>query len=207
MTWSDVRDVLGARGLVGAVDGSEAESGRRVTGIAYDSRKVHGGNVFVALRGQHADGSSYAQQAVERGAMAIVSELPPPAGFQTPWVAVSDARLALALLSAAFHRHPSSELRVIGITGTNGKTTTAFLIASIFDAARIRCSVLGTVGFRINGESRPATHTTPEAPDLQALLRESVDRGVARARWRCLRTPCRCDGLMASRSRRASSRT
>jgi UDP-N-acetylmuramoyl-L-alanyl-D-glutamate--2,6-diaminopimelate ligase len=90
---------------------------------------------------------------------------------------VHDARLALAVLSAAFYQHPSSELQVVGITGTNGKTTTAHLIASIFEAAKARCGVLGTVGYRIGDEVRSAGHTTPEAPELQAMLREMVDRG------------------------------
>ena len=90
---------------------------------------------------------------------------------------VEDARLALALLAAAFYRHPSGEMQVVGITGTNGKTTTAYLIASIFEAAGIRCGMLGTVAYRIGDELREATRTTPEAPDVQALLREMVDRG------------------------------
>jgi UDP-N-acetylmuramoyl-L-alanyl-D-glutamate--2,6-diaminopimelate ligase len=90
---------------------------------------------------------------------------------------VSDGRLALALLADGYQRHPSGEMTVVGITGTNGKTTTAHLVASIFDTAGWTCGVLGTVGYRIGNELREATHTTPEAPDVQALLREMVDRG------------------------------
>jgi UDP-N-acetylmuramoyl-L-alanyl-D-glutamate--2,6-diaminopimelate ligase len=90
---------------------------------------------------------------------------------------VSDARLALAQLSAAFFGHPSTEMRVVGITGTNGKTTTAFLVASIFEAAEIRCGLLGTVAYRIGNELRDAARTTPEAPEVQRLLREMVERG------------------------------
>ncbi|MGE5243868.1 MAG: UDP-N-acetylmuramoyl-L-alanyl-D-glutamate--2,6-diaminopimelate ligase, partial [Betaproteobacteria bacterium] len=88
-----------------------------------------------------------------------------------------DARLALALLAAEYFGHPSARMRVVGITGTNGKTTTAYLIASIFDAAGIKCGMLGTVAYRVGDEVREATRTTPEAPDVQALLREMVDRG------------------------------
>ena len=99
-----------------------------------------------------------------------------------PWAIVEDARLALALLAAAFYRHPSGEMRVVGITGTNGKTTTAYLLASIFEAAGIRCGMLGTVAYRIGDEVREATRTTPEAPDVQALLREMVDRRLRRLR-------------------------
>jgi UDP-N-acetylmuramoyl-L-alanyl-D-glutamate--2,6-diaminopimelate ligase len=94
------------------------------------------------------------------------------------WVKVENARLALAALAATYHRHPSGEIRVIGITGTNGKTTTAHLIASIFESAGMRCGILGTVGYRLADELRQATHTTPEASEVQGLLREMADRGV-----------------------------
>jgi UDP-N-acetylmuramoyl-L-alanyl-D-glutamate--2,6-diaminopimelate ligase len=105
-----------------------------------------------------------------------VSEQVAPHGVPIPWAIVEDARLALAVLAATFSGDPSREMRVIGITGTNGKTTTAYLIASIFDAAGIRCGILGTVGYRIGDEVREATRTTPEAPEVQALLREMVGR-------------------------------
>jgi UDP-N-acetylmuramoyl-L-alanyl-D-glutamate--2,6-diaminopimelate ligase len=151
-----------------------------VTGIAYDSRTVTKGNVFVALRGQHANGAAFAREAVERGAVAIVSEEPAPASIHVPWALVSDARVALAHLAATFFGSPSREMQVVGITGTNGKTTTAYLIASIFEAAGVRCGILGTVVYRIgpgDRDVREASRTTPEAPDVQALLREMVDRG------------------------------
>src|SRR5262249_18047134 len=119
-------------------------------------------------------------QAIERGAVVIVSESPAPAGVRIPWTIVGDARLAMALLASAFYRDPSREMRVVGITGTNGKTTTAYLIASIFDAAGVRCGLLGTVtyggGPRAEDE-RPADRTTPEAPEVQRMLREMVDHG------------------------------
>ena len=179
MTWSELREVLSARGLVrggrpGAPDGS-----RPVTSVAYDSRRVIPGSVFVALKGQHADGGAFARQAIERGAVAVISESPAPSDLAATadWVTVEDGRLALALLSAAFYRHPSREMQVIGITGTNGKTTTAYLVASIFDAAGIPCGLLGTVAYRVRDEMREATRTTPEAPEVQGLLREMVDRG------------------------------
>ena len=177
MTWAELHGVLRGGGLIradGAL-GEEAVVGV-VTGIAYDSRAVTPGQLFVALRGQHADGASFARQAIERGATAVVSEQAAPDGVHVPWAIVGDARLALAVLAAAFYHDPSREMRVIGITGTNGKTTTAYLIASIFDAAGIRCGMLGTVGYRIGDEVREATRTTPEAPEVQALLREMVDQ-------------------------------
>jgi UDP-N-acetylmuramoyl-L-alanyl-D-glutamate--2,6-diaminopimelate ligase len=178
MTWSELHGVLRGRGLIRADDGQRAEAAvGLVTGISYDSRRAEAGHVFVALRGQHADGAAFVEQAVARGAVAIVSEAPAPPGTTVAWAMVEDARLALALLAATFHHHPASEMQVVGITGTNGKTTTAYLIASIFEAASIRCGILGTVAYRIGEETREATRTTPEAPEVQELLREMVDRG------------------------------
>lgn len=178
MTWAELHGVLRGRGLIKADDALQADAVvGAVSGIAYDSRRVNAGDVFVALKGQHADGTAFARQALERGAVAVVSEQPAPAGVHVPWAIVGDARVALAELAATFYRHPSREMRVIGITGTNGKTTTAYLLASIFDAAGVRCGILGTVAYRVGDEQREATRTTPEAPDVQALLREMVDRG------------------------------
>ena len=177
MTWGELHGALRGRGLIQAGDVLRAEAAAgAVAGVAYDSRAVTPGQVFVALKGQHADGTTFAHQAIDRGAAAVVSEEAAPGGVHVPWAIVRDARLALAALAAAFYRDPSREMRVIGITGTNGKTTTAYLVASIFDAAGIRCGILGTVGYRIGDEVREATRTTPEAPEVQALLREMVDQ-------------------------------
>ncbi len=176
MTWAELQTALVGRGLAGSV-AAAASADAAITGVAYDSRVVTPGQVFVALKGLHADGTAFARQAIERGAAAIVSEQPAPTGIQVPWVVVNDARLALALLATAFYRDPSGEMRVIGITGTNGKTTTAYLITAILEAAGVRSGLLGTVAYRIGDETREATRTTPEAPDVQALLREMVDRG------------------------------
>jgi UDP-N-acetylmuramoyl-L-alanyl-D-glutamate--2,6-diaminopimelate ligase len=172
MTWAELHGVLQGDGLIRA---ERVEPAGVVTGIAYDSRAVQPGQVFVALKGQHADGAIFARQALERGAAAIVSEQAAPEDVRVPWAMVSDARIALALLAATFYHHPSRELQVIGITGTNGKTTTAYLVASIFDAAGIACGLLGTVAYRVGDHVEDATRTTPEAPDLQRLLREMVD--------------------------------
>jgi UDP-N-acetylmuramoyl-L-alanyl-D-glutamate--2,6-diaminopimelate ligase len=178
MTWSDLREALLGRSLIQPAGGPPANPPTgAVAGIAYDSRAVEPGQVFVALKGLHADGASFVRQAIERRAIGVVSEHPAPPDVSVAWAQVVDARLALAVLAAAFYRHPSDELRVIGITGTNGKTTTAHLVASIFEAAGVRCGVLGTVVYRIGDEVRESTRTTPEAPDVQRLLREMVDRG------------------------------
>ena len=181
MTWAELHGALRGRGLIRADDALRAEAAvGTVTGIAYDSRTVAPGQVFVALKGQHTDGTSFARQAIERGAAAVVSEQAAPPDVHIPWAIVEDARLALAVLATTFHRHPSREMRVVGITGTNGKTTTAYLLAAIFEAAGVRCGLLGTVAYRVGPGAeglREAARTTPEAPDVQALLREMVDRG------------------------------
>ena len=150
---------------------------RQVTGVEYDSRQVSAGSVFVALRGQKADGVTFVQQAVIKGAIAIVAETDPPAGFSAPWIKVKDARLALAAYSAVIHGHPSDDLLVIGITGTNGKTTTSYITAAIFDEAGVRCGRIGTVTYDTGAEERDAPRTTPEASDVQRLLREMASNG------------------------------
>jgi UDP-N-acetylmuramoyl-L-alanyl-D-glutamate--2,6-diaminopimelate ligase len=106
----------------------------------------------------------------------VIAESPNPSA-EAPWVTVADARLAIAELSATFYDRPSDVMRVLGITGTNGKTTTSYLLQSIFDASGISCGRIGTVSYSVAGQERPAPHTTPEAPDLQRMLREMVDAG------------------------------
>jgi UDP-N-acetylmuramoyl-L-alanyl-D-glutamate--2,6-diaminopimelate ligase len=177
MTWRELSVDLGAGGLVRPQSGSAPNPDLTITGVAYDSRSVEPGHVFVALKGQRADGATFVRQAIERGAAVIVAEQPALDQLTVPYVVVDDARLALARLANGFFGHPSAEMQVVGITGTNGKTTTAYLLSSIFEAAGIRCGMLGTVTYRIGDELREATRTTPEAPDVQRLLREMVNRG------------------------------
>ena len=148
-----------------------------VSAVAYDSRTVSANAVFVALKGLRADGSAYATDAVARGAAAIFSEDAAPAGVTVPWLRVSDARSALAALASEFYGRPSEQLTLVGITGTNGKTTTAYLLTAIFEAAGITCGRVGTVGYRIGNREFDAARTTPEAPDLQRLLRDMVSQG------------------------------
>jgi len=175
MTWAHLYERLRAQGLT--TSAPVAPPSVAITGIAHDSRRVEPGHVFVALRGQHADGTAFVAQAIARGAAAVVSQEAAPADTVVPWAQVSDARLALALLAVEVHGDPSRRMQVVGITGTNGKTTTAYLMASIFEAAGVHCGLLGTVAYRIGSDVREATHTTPEAPDVQALLAEMVDSG------------------------------
>jgi UDP-N-acetylmuramoyl-L-alanyl-D-glutamate--2,6-diaminopimelate ligase len=146
-------------------------------GVTHDSRRVSAGTVFVALRGLKADGTAFAGQAADAGAAAVVSEQPPPETVRVPWVVVPDARAALAALASEFFGHPSREMVVVGITGTNGKTTTAYLLSAMFQAAGIVPGLLGTVTYRVGDRELDATRTTPEAPELQALMREMVSAG------------------------------
>ena len=178
MTWAVLHEALLVHGLLSRGTGEPPTvGGAEITGITHDSRLVRPGHLFVALKGQRADGATFVRQAIARGAVAVVSHEVPPSDIRADWAVVTDPRMALAILAATFWGHPSDELRVVGVTGTNGKTTTAHLIASIFDAAGIPCGLLGTVGYRIGAETRESARTTPEAPDVQALLREMVEHG------------------------------
>jgi len=154
-----------------------SDAGIDVSAVTSDSRAVRAGSMFVALRGQRADGVTFAAEAVRNGAVAVVAESPSTGAALVPWVQVKDARLALAVLAGAFYRHPSRELAVVGITGTNGKTTTAYLTQALFQAAGVKAGLLGTVSYRVGDEEHPSDRTTPEAPDLQAMLREMVSQG------------------------------
>jgi UDP-N-acetylmuramoyl-L-alanyl-D-glutamate--2,6-diaminopimelate ligase len=147
------------------------------TAVTHDSRRVIPGSIFVALRGLKVDGATFAPQAIAAGAAAIVAEQPAAGDPVVPWIVVSDSRVALALLAAEFHGHPSRQMQVVGITGTNGKTTTSYLTAAMFEAAGIQCGVMGTVMYRIGDRIIDATRTTPEAPDVQGLLWEMVTAG------------------------------
>jgi UDP-N-acetylmuramoyl-L-alanyl-D-glutamate--2,6-diaminopimelate ligase len=155
-----------------SLDSAAAE--RPVKAVAYDSRKAAQGSVFVALKGQKADGRAFAAQALGKGATAVVAETAPPPDVVAPWVVVRDARLAMARLAATFYGHPSRDLTVVGITGTNGKTTTAYLVGALFEAAAVRCGMLGTIVYRTGAEERDAVRTTPESVDIQQMLREMV---------------------------------
>lgn len=146
-----------------------------VTGVYYDSRQVKPGGVFCALKGGGRDGHDYLDAAIENGAVAIISELPNPAAFSATWLQVGDARSAMALVAASFERQPSLELPVIGVTGTNGKTTTAFLIHHLLTSIVHRAGLIGTIHYSTGDAVVGAPHTTPESPDLQHLIREMCD--------------------------------
>jgi UDP-N-acetylmuramoyl-L-alanyl-D-glutamate--2,6-diaminopimelate ligase len=146
-----------------------------VTDVTYDSRRISPGGLFVAIRGSLTDGNRFVDAARKKGAAAIVSEEAPDGGG--PWVQVPDARAALALFSAAALGDPGRSLRLVGVTGTNGKTTTTYLIDAALRAAGHAVGLIGTVQYRIGRRLVEASRTTPESSDLQALFRQMVDEG------------------------------
>jgi len=151
-------------------------------GIAIDSRTVAPGELYVALRGERSDGHDFLGQAIERGALAVVVERGRepalPAGAEALAIAVEDTRRALSPLAAAFYRDPSYDVDAIGVTGTNGKTTTTQMIAAIFEASGRPCGTIGTIGARFGAREWPLANTTPQPPELQALLAQMRDAGA-----------------------------
>ncbi|MGH3103199.1 MAG: UDP-N-acetylmuramoyl-L-alanyl-D-glutamate--2,6-diaminopimelate ligase, partial [Gaiellaceae bacterium] len=143
--------------------------------LAHDARSVAPGTLFFCVPGTRADGHDFAGQAVAAGAVALVVERPVEAGV--PQLVVEDARAAMAVAADEFFGHPSRELEVAGVTGTNGKTTTSYLLYSILEAAGRRPGLLGNIERRVGSEVRPAALNTPEAIDLQRLLRDMLDAG------------------------------
>jgi UDP-N-acetylmuramoyl-L-alanyl-D-glutamate--2,6-diaminopimelate ligase len=144
----------------------EAVAHAAAAGIAYDSRKVAPRFLFFAFPGAKVDGRKFAREAIERGALAVVSELARTADFAGPWVEVEHGRRALALAARRFYGRPDERLRITGITGTNGKTTTAYLIDSVLRAAGMTTALIGTIEYRVAGRTVQAVNTTPESVDL-----------------------------------------
>ena len=189
-------------------------SDAEISSVVYDSRRAAAGSLFVAIHGEKMDGNRYVAAAIERGAVAIVSELPPPAvtaqALGAPdatadateaqaaqieseetlpasvpdsvaWIQVPDARKALAIIAANFYDRPADKLQLVGITGTNGKTTTSFLLDSVIHAAGLRSGLFGTIEYRTPLETYPAKTTTPESLDLQRFFAEIVGAGGTHA--------------------------
>ena len=149
---------------------------RDVTSICYDSRQVAPGSLFCAIEGNRVDGHAFIEQAVERGATAVVSQKPQLTTRATH-IQVQDSRDALARLAATFYDDPSTRLHVVGVTGTNGKTTTTFLIKHLLERAGQRTGLIGTVGYQIGERVLPAQRTTPESVDLQQLFSQALEAG------------------------------
>jgi UDP-N-acetylmuramoyl-L-alanyl-D-glutamate--2,6-diaminopimelate ligase len=153
-----------------------------VGGVEYDSRRVQPGTIFVAMKGEKSDGNRFIDQAIAAGAVAIVTdsttESPRPA---VAWAQVPHGRRALARLSANFYHRPAEHIANTGITGTNGKSTTAFILESILKAAGRKTALVGTIDYHVAGKILPAPHTTPESLELNRLLAEGLAQGVTEA--------------------------
>ena len=150
---------------------------KEIEDLAYDSRRVKKGGLFFAFPGARADGRTFAAKALVAGAVAVASELPAPEGFQGDWIEVEHGRQTLALAARNFYRRPDERIRVTGITGTNGKTTTSYLVDSILRAAGQTTALIGTIEYHLGGRILPAVNTTPESLEVYRLLAELEGMG------------------------------
>jgi UDP-N-acetylmuramoyl-L-alanyl-D-glutamate--2,6-diaminopimelate ligase len=171
------------KSLATIIEGLEVNESRGdlqalVSGIAYDSRRVETGNVFVALSGTHVDGSEFIPDAIRRGARVVIAQSAPNSSSKAIFVRVPDSRKALAKLALNFYENPSTHFQLIGVTGTNGKTTTTFLIESILKKSGGLVGVVGTLGYRWANKRKTAPMTTPEALDLQRFFSEMNEDGI-----------------------------
>lgn len=157
---------------------AEGDLNSEVRKITFDSRQVREGSLFVAIPGYKSDGHEYIREALSNGAIAVVIQDPQCQSDNYTWVQVPDSRKALADLSAFFWGFPSSKLSLIGVTGTNGKTTTTNLIAAILEDHGLKTGLIGTIHNRIGQETIPVHHTTPEAPELQALFQDFLNKNA-----------------------------
>jgi UDP-N-acetylmuramoyl-L-alanyl-D-glutamate--2,6-diaminopimelate ligase len=167
------------------LDGAEvlSQSGDPgITSVEYDSRRVKPGSLFVAMRGESSDGNRFIDLAIQSGAVAVVTD----SSAEKPrnniaWALVPHGRRALARISANFYKHPAERIAVTGITGTNGKSTTAFLVESILAAAGRKSALIGTIEYHVAGQIIPAPHTTPEALELNRIFNEASGQGATEA--------------------------
>jgi len=170
MTLRELISGLNARSVTGDLD-------TEILGLAYDSRHVSAGQLFFAIRGTRLDGNRFMPRAIAKGAVAVVSALDPVQGVAMPWIQVADERAAMATIAGNFYGHPTKDLHLVGVTGTNGKTTTTYIVESILKTAGNPTAVLGTIEYRGPGFEFVAERTTPEAPDLEKLFRQVVNAG------------------------------
>jgi UDP-N-acetylmuramoyl-L-alanyl-D-glutamate--2,6-diaminopimelate ligase len=166
-----LRELFAAAGVEAEFSGEDVE----VSGLAYDARDVEPGALFFCVRGMTRDGHDFAPEAMDRGAAALVVDR--ELDLAVAQARVIDVRVTMAPLAAAFWGDPTSELDLVGVTGTNGKTTTAFLLREILESAGRRCGLLGTVKRIVGGVEEEVERTTPEAIDLQATFRRMIDAG------------------------------
>ncbi|MEZ5346047.1 MAG: UDP-N-acetylmuramoyl-L-alanyl-D-glutamate--2,6-diaminopimelate ligase [Pyrinomonadaceae bacterium] len=152
-----------------------------VTDVTHDSRQAKEGTLFAAIKGHTMDGHRFVDDVMRRGAAGIISEQEPPAGFNGVWLKVEDTRAGLAATATLVHGDPSKELKLVAVTGTNGKTTTTYLVFALAEAGGEKCAMLTTVEYRTDKVSEPAVRTTPESPDTQRFLRNAVTVGCQTA--------------------------
>lgn len=155
-------------------------AGMEIAGIEYDSRRVKENFLFFAFPGARVDGRSFAREAISRGASAVASELPRPADFSGPWIEVEHGRQAMAAAALNFYRHPDQRVAFTGITGTNGKTTTSYIVDSIMREGGAVTGLIGTIEYRLAGEALHAANTTPESLDVIRFASELERRGGSR---------------------------
>jgi UDP-N-acetylmuramoyl-L-alanyl-D-glutamate--2,6-diaminopimelate ligase len=170
MQLRDIIEALPAASVEGPLD-------RPVSGITYDSRRVTPGMVFVAIAGQNTDGHDYIANAIERGATAVICERNGVLFPRTTKIRVPDGREALARAAISYYAHPSSKLKVVGVTGTNGKTTVSFIVKAMLEAAGMRSGLIGTVQYEVGNRVIPAHRTTPESLEVQQLMAQMVQGG------------------------------
>jgi len=154
---------------------------KTVSDVTHDSRQAQAGTLFAAIRGLTMDGHRFVDDVMRRGAVGVISESDAPEDFEGAWLKVADARESLAKAAAVINGNPSHELKLVGITGTNGKTTTTYLCFALAEANNEKAAMLTTVEYRIGEKSVPAIRTTPEASDTNRFLREAVDDGCKTA--------------------------
>src|SRR3989338_6267380 len=169
-----LKELLG----VGEVNEAGGDMDQAITGLSYDSRRVKKGEIFFAVPGERLDGHEFAAQALEQGAAAVVIERRVSLPQSATWIRVRNVRRTMGMWSALFFASPSRRMVLVGITGTNGKTTVSYLLESIFSAAGMAPGVVGTINYRYQDRALPAPYTTPESVDLQGLLAEMADAGV-----------------------------
>lgn len=149
-----------------------------IFGVSHDSRRVSPGDLYVAIRGEHFDGLTFVEDALQRGAVAVLAAESPSPASDTPWLVCPDPRTVMGHLASRVYDHPDRELVLAGVTGTNGKSTVAILLARILSAAGLRCGEIGTLGYRFEDCEYSGDRTTPEAPDLYRIMRQMRQAGA-----------------------------
>src|SRR5690348_10621372 len=180
--WRRYNSPMKFRDIMGSVEVLAASGDVEVQGIAYDSRKVKPGFLFLAMRGESSDGNRFVDAALTAGASAVVTDSATTvAAPNIAFARVAHGRRALAKISATFYGRPADRLKLIGVTGTNGKTTTTFLIEHLLRAAGRSVAMIGTIEYHVAGRVLPAPHTTPESLELNATFADAVQAGATEA--------------------------